>query len=71
MARKRSVAVDSIWSPRSEDRTLGWRVTKVTLEDVHITGPGPCRSYRYIPFEEFVTEWVQLKKVSTNDRTNE
>jgi len=45
---------DNWWRPPDG---VWWGVIKITEDEVHLTGPGPCRSITTVPYGEFVDEW--------------
>ncbi len=50
------LAVGDNWRQKPEG--MWWGVIKVTEDEVHLTGPGPCRSVKTVPYREFVEGWV-------------
>jgi hypothetical protein len=40
----------------------GWRVVHVKDDDVHLQGPGPCRSYMTVPIDVFARFWTRVQE---------
>lgn len=51
-------AVEQRW--RHRDQGSSWRIINVKNQEITLTGPGPCRSVKYIPKEEFLAEWMPV-----------
>jgi len=45
---------------RFKDTGMSWRIVGIVDDVITVSGPGPLRSVKNIPKEQFMTEWMPV-----------